>query len=292
MKRIVFLTLLAAVVSACRESRATVEDPVINFGRAEHYHEESERLYPANTSVKTQPTKYNSPPQTTYHYQDVKGMSMFYREAGDKNRPTIVLLHAFPSSFDMYANLISILATEYHVIAPDNVGSGFSDRLNPNNAQYTFDTLAYFTNTLLDSIGVENYVMCMHDFAAPVGYRMYVKQPNRITHLIVQNASASLEELTVNTQMLLKSNETVIDKQYLFDIDSTMRRWQELLRNNQPKTLIVCGEKGRSFISGRGKVYLGDLPNTKVSLFNAGHFAVEEKAREIAMFILNFLKNK
>lgn len=300
------------------------------------------------TPVKAQSTEYNFPPQTTYHYQYVKGIRMFYREAGDKNRPTIVLLHGYPSSSHTYRNLIPMLATEYHVIAPDNIGSGYSDRFNPNNVTYTFDTLANFLNALLDSIGVRDYVMYMQDFGAPVGYRMYAKNPKRITHLIVQNANAYLEGLTTDRKLFFKSahedtskskidflvgltsKETIINKQYLFDIDSSIhyiqspdawihdlyflqskadikiqvqlfqdyynnllsyRYWQELLRNNQPKTLIVWGEKDIKFTSDGARAYLRDLPNAELHLLNAGHFAVEEKGREIAILILNFLKN-
>ncbi|TBO43585.1 alpha/beta fold hydrolase [Pedobacter kyonggii] len=299
-------------------------------------------------TVKAQSTKYDFPPQTNYRYQYVKGLRMFYREAGDKNRPTIVLLHGFPSSSHTYRNLIPMLATQYHVIAPDNIGSGFSDRLNPNNVKYTFDTLANFTNTLLDSIGVKDYVMYMQDFGAPVGYRMYAMKPKRITHLIVQNANAYLEGLTADRQLFFKSahddsskskidflfglmsKEAIINKQYLFDIDSSRYDiqspdawvhdlyflqsdadkkiqvqlfqdyynnllsypyWQELLRNNQPKTLIAWGEKDMKFISEGAKAYLRDLPNAELHLLDAGHFAVEEKGREVAILILNFLKN-
>ncbi|RYE54592.1 MAG: alpha/beta hydrolase [Sphingobacteriales bacterium] len=299
-----------------------------------------------NTNT-AQSNTYNFPPQTNYRYQCVKGLRMFYREAGDKNKPTIVLLHGFPSSSHTYRDLIPMLATEYRVIAPDNLGSGFSDRLDPNVVKYTFDTLANYTNTLLDSIGVKDYILYMQDFGAPVGYRMYAKNPRRITHLIVQNANAYLDGLTASRQLFFKSahedsskakidflfglmsKEAIINKQYLFDIDSSRHdrqspdawvhdlyflrseadkkiqvqlfqdyynnllsypSWQELLRNNQPKTLIVWGEKDKKFISEGAKAYLRDLPNAELHLLSAGHFAVEEKANEVAALILNFLK--
>lgn len=303
-------------------------------------------LFFSTTILKAQ--EYNLPPQTTYHSQLVKGVKMFYREAGDKNKPTIVLLHGYPSSSHTYRNLIPMLATEYHIIAPDNIGSGYSGRLDPDEVKYTFDTLANYTSALLDIIGIRDYVMYMQDFGAPVGFRIFAKNPKRVTHLIVQNANAYLDGLTPERQLFFKSayedtskskieflynltsKEVIINKQYLFDIDSTMHsiqspdawthdlyflqsnsdkkiqvqlfqdyynnllsypEWQKLLRDNQPKTLIVWGKKDIKFTAGGARAYLRDLPNAELHLLDAGHFAAEEKTREIALFILNFLNN-
>lgn len=299
------------------------------------------------TISNAQTGEYNFPPQTTYHYQLVKGVKIFYREAGDKSKPTIVLLHGYPSSSHTYRNLIPLLATEYHVIAPDNIGSGYSGRLNPENMRYTFDTLANYTNALLDSIGISNYTMYMQDFGAPVGFRIYAKNPKRISHLIVQNANAYLDGLTPDRQQFFKSThedmseskiaflysltseEAIIKKQYLFDLDPAIYHiqspdawthdlyflrsdsdrkiqvqlfqdyynnllsypdWQKLLRDNQPKTLIVWGKRDIKFTVDGAKAYLRDLPNAELHLLDAGHFAAEEKTIDIALLILNFLK--
>lgn len=198
------------------------------------------QLFFITTVSNAQNSGHNFPPQTTYHYQKVKALSMFYREAGSKLNPTIVLLHGYPSSSHTYRNLIPLLATEYHVIAPDNLGSGFSDRLDPDQVRYTFDTLANYTTALLDSLGINNYIIYMQDFGAPVGFRMYAKNPKRISHLILQNANAYLDGLTTDRQQFFKSahddtsaskiaflfsltsKEAIIKKQYLADIDSTL----------------------------------------------------------------------
>ena len=144
------------------------------------------------------------PPPTTYNYKKVKGLSLFYREAGDPSKPTIVLLHGYPSSSHSYRNLIPMLATHYHVIAPDNLGSGYSARPNPETTKYTFDVLAAYTEELLNELKIEDYVMYMQDFGAPVGYRMMLKNPKRIKALLVLNATAYLDGLTPKVS---KSNQ-------------------------------------------------------------------------------------
>ena len=118
------------------------------------------------------------PPTTTYNYVEIDSVKLFYREAGDKSNPTIVLLHGYPSSSHSYRNLIPMLATHYHVIAPDNLGSGYSTHLDPGTTTYTFDVLADYTEKLIDTLKIKNYVMYMQDFGAPIGYRMMMKKPS------------------------------------------------------------------------------------------------------------------
>ncbi|WP_208890147.1 alpha/beta fold hydrolase [Polaribacter sejongensis] len=152
-----------------------------------------------NTTEKNE-KQFFLPPATTYNYAEIDNVKLFYREAGDKSNPTIVLLHGYPSSSHSYRNLIPMLATHYHVIAPDNFGSGYSTHLDPARTKYTFDLLATYTEKLIDTLQIKNYVMYMQDFGAPVGYRMMMKNPKRIEALIVQNANAYLEGLTPKRQ--------------------------------------------------------------------------------------------
>ncbi len=179
---------------------------------------------------------YHLPPPTTYNYVDIDSHRVFYREAGDTTNPTIVLLHGYPSSSHSYRNLIPMLATHYHVIAPDNLGSGYSSRPDVDSIEYSFELLAEINNKFLETKGIENYVMYMQDFGAPVGYRMMVKDPRRVDALIVQNANTYLDGLTPARQDFFRSaqldtsaqkqaqlydltgEEAIINKQYLFDI--------------------------------------------------------------------------
>jgi len=132
---------------------------------------------------------------TTYHRVDVDGTGVFYREAGPADAPTIVLLHGYPSSSRMYDTLIPLLATRYHVVAPDYVGFGNSDAPAPTTYTYTFDHLAGTTNALLEKIKVDRYVLYMQDYGGPVGFRIMVKHPERIRGIVVQNANAYKEGL-------------------------------------------------------------------------------------------------
>src|SRR5580692_3085412 len=109
---------------------------------------------------------------TTYHRTQVGGVGVFYREAGPKDAPTIVLLHGFPSSSRMYETLIPLLATRYHVIAPDYPGFGQSDALPPSQYTYTFDHLAETINALLEQLAINRYSLYLQDYGAPVGYRI------------------------------------------------------------------------------------------------------------------------
>ncbi len=181
-------------------------------------------------------SSYHLPPPITYNYAQVDDYKIFYRESGDKSKPTIVLLHGYPSSSHTYRYLIPMLATHYHVIAPDNLGSGYSSRPSVDSVDYTFELLADVNNKLLDKLGVKDYIMYMQDFGAPVGYRMMTKNPKRITSLIVQNANTYLDGLTDARQKFFRSaqldtsskkleqlysltgEDAIINKQYLFDI--------------------------------------------------------------------------
>src|SRR5262249_10070130 len=132
---------------------------------------------------------------TTYQRAQVDGVGIFYREAGPKDAPTIVLLHGFPSSSRMFDTLIPLLATRYHLIAPDYPGFGQSDAPSPAQYRYTFDHLAETTNALLEQLKIDRYFLYMQDYGGPVGFRIMVKHPERIRGIIVQNANAYKEGL-------------------------------------------------------------------------------------------------
>jgi pimeloyl-ACP methyl ester carboxylesterase len=132
---------------------------------------------------------------TTYHRVAVDGVSLFYREAGPKNAPTIVLLHGFPTSSRQFDLLIPLLATHYHVIAPDYPGFGQSDAPSPAVYTYTFDHLAETTNGLLERIGIKKYALYLHDYGGPIGFRIALKHPDRVQAMVIQNANAYNEGL-------------------------------------------------------------------------------------------------
>lgn len=117
-------------------------------------------------------------------------LEIFYREAGPKDAPTILLLHGFPTSSHMFRNLMPELADRYHLIAPDFPGFGGSSAPPSTKFDYTFDNLADVTEQFVAAVGLEKYALYLMDYGAPVGYRLAVKHPERVTALIVQNGNA------------------------------------------------------------------------------------------------------
>ena len=131
---------------------------------------------------------------TTYHHANVRGHRLFYREAGSKDSPTIVLLHGFPSSSHMFRELIPQLADKFHVIAPDYVGFGYSDAPSVQDFEYTFDNLAaYVEDLLFENLGLKQFSLYVQDYGAPVGYRIASKHPDAIQSIVVQNGNAYVE---------------------------------------------------------------------------------------------------
>ncbi|HYV95030.1 MAG TPA: alpha/beta hydrolase [Chitinophagales bacterium] len=118
---------------------------------------------------------------------DVEGVKIFYREAGDPLKPTIVLLHGFPSSSYQFHDLIPLLANQFHVVAPDYPGMGFSDAPDPNVLQPTFDGVGLVMDAFLTQLAPGPIILYMHDIGAPIGMRIALAHPERITGLVFQN---------------------------------------------------------------------------------------------------------
>jgi pimeloyl-ACP methyl ester carboxylesterase len=131
---------------------------------------------------------------TTFQRATVYGLNIFYREAGSKASPTIVLLHGFPSSSHMFRDLIPQLAGKFHVIAPDYLGFGYSDAPDAGKFDYTFDNLAAHIEELLFGVlGLKKFSIYVQDYGAPVGYRIASRHQDAIDGIVVQNGNAYLE---------------------------------------------------------------------------------------------------
>ncbi|WP_341676774.1 alpha/beta hydrolase [Niveibacterium sp. SC-1] len=148
-------------------------------------------------SAQAAPTA-TSAPQAVIHHRtiDVDGIQIFYREAGDPQRPTVLFLHGFPASSQMYAGLMARLADRYHVIAPDYPGSGHTVVGEKARFSPTFDGLAAAMEGFIQAKQLKRYALYMQDFGGPVGFRLAVAHPERVSALIVQNANAYEEGLS------------------------------------------------------------------------------------------------
>jgi pimeloyl-ACP methyl ester carboxylesterase len=129
-------------------------------------------------------------PVTHHRTTSVAGVEIFYREAGEKDAPVVVLLHGFPSSSHMYRNLIPALADHYHVIAPDLPGFGLSAMPSSSEFEYSFATFSDVIAGLLEQLGAERYALYVMDYGAPTGFRLAAAHPDRVIALIVQNGNA------------------------------------------------------------------------------------------------------
>ena len=133
--------------------------------------------------------------QTLHKTINVDGVDIFYREAGPKDAPTILLLHGFPTSSHMFRDLIPALADRYHLVAPDYPGFGNSGQPAMDKFEYTFDNLAVVMENFVEKLGIEKYSVYLMDYGAPIGLRLASKNPEKITSLIVQNGNAYDEGL-------------------------------------------------------------------------------------------------
>jgi pimeloyl-ACP methyl ester carboxylesterase len=132
------------------------------------------------------------------HYRNLKvnGLNVFYREAGPKNAPVVLLLHGYPTSSHMFRNLIPILSKQYHVIAPDLPGYGYTDAPDHTQFKYTFDNLAHTMQGFIDELGLKRFALYVFDYGAPTGYRLALANPEKITGIISQNGNAYEEGLS------------------------------------------------------------------------------------------------
>jgi pimeloyl-ACP methyl ester carboxylesterase len=135
---------------------------------------------------------------TSYRTVKVDGLSIFYREAGPKDAPTLLLLHGFPSSSRMFEPLFARLSDRYHLVAPDYPGFGHSEWPDPKKFTYTFDHCAEIMNQFTAALGLTRYTLYIQDYGGPVGFRMALAHPERVEALIVQDAVAHNEGLGAN----------------------------------------------------------------------------------------------
>ena len=133
---------------------------------------------------------------TSFHKANVDGINIFYREAGSKDAPAILLLHGFPSASHMFRDLIPLLADRFHIVAPDLPGFGQSDMPDRDKFSYTFDNIARVIDRFTELVGLTRFAIYVFDYGAPTGFRLATWHPERITAVISQNGNAYEEGLS------------------------------------------------------------------------------------------------
>jgi pimeloyl-ACP methyl ester carboxylesterase len=285
------------------------------------------------------PMKY----PTCYRTVAIDGISIFYREAGPKDAPTILLLHGLPSSSRMFEPLFSRLSDRYHLVAPDYPGFGNSDWPNPKEFAYTFDHYAEIVNHFTEALSIPRYTLYMQDYGIDVGFRMVLAHPERIESLIVQDAVAHNEGLGANwktrrafwadraaNESALRTNllslaatrtrhvgsdpnverydpdlwkdefyflnqpgQADIQSDLFYDYRTNVEaypKWQAWMRDKQPRLLVIWGKHDLSFDPSEPEAYRRDVPNAEVHVLDAGHFALDTAADEIAALVRAFRK--
>src|SRR5229473_2739176 len=181
--------------------------------------------------------------QTFYRTIQVDGLSIFYREAGSKDAPTLLLLHGLPSSSRMFEPLFARLSDHYHLVAPDYPGFGHSDWPDSKKFAYTFDHLAEIMNHFTEALGLSRYTLYMQDYGGPVGFRMALAHPERVEALIVQDAVAHNEGLGSNWKTRREfwkdraPNESAL-RTNLLSLATTRRTMSETIRTWNATALI------------------------------------------------------
>jgi pimeloyl-ACP methyl ester carboxylesterase len=173
----------------------------------------------------------------SYHKVEVDGLNIFYREAGPKDGPVLLLLHGFPTSSQMFRNLMPLLADRYHLIAPDFPGYGQSDMPLVDQFTYSFDRLAEIMDKFCDRLGLTKYALYVQDYGAPVGFRLASAHPERITALVVQNGNAYDEGLDnpfwapLKEYWADKSEKNAAKLRPMFEPDATKWQYSEGIRD-------------------------------------------------------------
>jgi pimeloyl-ACP methyl ester carboxylesterase len=242
-----------------------------------------------------------------YKHAIVGGVNLFYREAGDKNKPTILLLHGFPSSSFEFRDLIPVLAHQFHVLAPDYPGMGNSEAPPASVLQPTFDNISLEIEGLVQQLGEKRLILYMHDFGGPVGMRIAQRHPGWIAGLVFQNTSVSLDgynpaRLKVYQEIggeetpekLQKAEQAATEERDIFlhttgahDSNiSLYRQWNTYLKSNHPKTLVVWGKNDPVFTTAAAESVKSAMPETIVHYYDAGHFALDENSDDIGRRIV------
>lgn len=280
---------------------------------------------------------------TFYRITRLDDLSIFYREAGPTDAPTLLLLHGLPSSSRMFEPLFARLSDRFRLVAPDYPGFGHSDWPDPKQFTYTFDNIADVMTSFAEALGLSRYTLYMQDYGGPVGFRMALAHPERIEALIVQDAVAHNDGLGANwktrrafwadragNESALRTNllslattrtrhvgddpnverydpdlwtdefhflsqplQADIQSDLFYDYRTNVEAyptWQRWMRETRPRLLVLWGKHDLSFELTEPEAYRRDVPTAAVHVLDAGHFALDTAADEIARLVSDFME--
>lgn len=196
--------------------------------------------------------------QVAHRTVDIDGVNVFYREAGDPSRSTVLLLHGFPTSSQMFRNLIPALSNDYHVLAPDYPGYGASDMPSRDDFDYSFAHYADIVEKFIDAKNVDRFAIYLMDYGAPVGYRVFANNPERVSAFIIQNGNAYEEGLKAFWDPIKAYWQTGADKErdalrQFLNVEAT--EWQ--YTHGQPDPALISPDTWHT------DQYLLDRPGNK-----------------------------
>jgi pimeloyl-ACP methyl ester carboxylesterase len=276
-----------------------------------------------------------------YQRQTVGDVDVFYREAGQKSAPAILLLHGYPTSSHMFRDLVPRLSDQFHLIAPDLPGFGQTKSPPRGQFNYTFDSLAKVMDGFVRALGLLRYAVYIFDYGAPTGLRLASMHPERVTAIISQNGNAYEEGLAptwalfqkywrdptpgnrdacrvtltpeatksqyatgtdlerlgpdgyeLDIAYLARPGSDEIQLDFIYDYRTNVAlypTWQAYFREKRPPILATWGRHDPFFLPAGAEAFKRDQPAAEVSFVDAGHFALETHADEIARKIRDFL---
>lgn len=177
--------------------------------------------------------------QILYKKIEIDSLSIFYREVGTENLPTLLLLHGFPSSSHMFRDLINDLSDKYYIIAPDYPGFGQSDAPNTDELNYTFDNISLIIERFIDLLDLKDINLYVQDYGGPVGFRIASRRPELIQSLIIQNANSYVEGFGTAAQPLVAyiENPEANEQSARFFLSMDATKWQYLNGADNPKKI-------------------------------------------------------
>jgi pimeloyl-ACP methyl ester carboxylesterase len=237
-------------------------------------------------AINTYPVRYGT--------ATVDGARIFYREVGNRGSPAVVLLHDFPTTSRMYRNLLPALADGYYVIEPDYPGYADSDAPNPATFRYSFERISALINGLLEQKLVYSYAMYVAGYGAPLGWRLALAHPERISALMIQNGNThegALQEFW-NPANKYWADTSEENRRDLLGWMSLYPKVQAYLRERQPPTLLIWGKQDRICAAEGTHAYKRDLKDLESHALDIGHFVLKDPVVEAFTLIRDFLDRR